>query len=77
MIGSFYYEHVFKLPRQKGLLFLQCDLATVLFSICIAKQAEHQDCKNPRLRVCPSCYNRVHFNTGTVKTYACLSGKGN
>ena len=30
IIGSFYYEHVFKLPRQKGLLFMQPDWASAL-----------------------------------------------
>ncbi len=59
----------YKLPQQKGLLFMQSDLATELFSIRIAKQAERRDCKNLRLRVCPSCYNCVRLNADTVKTY--------
>ena len=42
IIFSFYYEHVLKLPQQKGLLFMQSDWVTELFSICIVRQAEHR-----------------------------------
>ena len=69
IICSFYYEHIFKAWLTYPSFVYAIGLSDRAIFYMYSKTGRMRDCKNLRLRVCPSCYNHVCLNGGTVKTY--------